>query len=100
MKNLTPHKFYHTSMALSSHSSEYVVIEKGVRLMEINTQITFVPGRLFPLLRLVCDMLRDFGYSPINAQFLELLCTDLKLLAVMQLIAFRIRGQEVNTCQK
>ena len=100
MKNLTPHKFYHTSMALSSHSSEYVVIEKGVRLMEINTQITFVPSRLFPLLRLVCDMLRDFGYSPINAQFLELLCTDLELLAVMQLIAFRIRGQEVNTCQK
>ncbi len=67
--------------------------------METNTQITFVPGRLFPLLWLVCDMLCDFGYSPINGQYLELLYTDLELLAVMQLIAFRIRGQEENTCQ-
>lgn len=50
--------------------------------METNTQITFVLSRLFPLLRLVCDTLCDFGYSPINAQFLELLCTDLELLAV------------------
>jgi len=46
-------------------------------------------------MRHVCD----FGYSPINGQYLELLYTDLELLAVMQLIAFRIRGQEENTCQ-
>ena len=68
--------------------------------METNSQITSVPGRLFRLLWLVCDMPCDLGYCPINTQLLELLYTDIELLVVMLLIALRIRGQEVNTCQK
>jgi hypothetical protein len=34
MKNSTAHKFYHTSMAVSSHSSETVTTEKGGDLNE------------------------------------------------------------------
>jgi hypothetical protein len=63
-------------------------------------QATFVPRELMPLVRLVRDMLWDLGYSSIHPEFLELLCHDLELLAVMQKIAFRIGGQEVNTCQQ
>lgn len=62
-------------------------------------QVTFVPRELMPLVRLVRDMLWDLGYSPINPDFMELLCSDVELLAVMQKIAFRVRGQEVKTCQ-
>ena len=67
---------------------------------EKQPQVTFVPRELLPLVRLVRNMLWDMGYSPINPDFLELLCHDLELLAVMQKIAFRLRGQEGNTCQK
>jgi len=67
---------------------------------EIQPQIVIVPRELLPLVRLVRDMLWDLGYSPIHPEFLELLCHDLEVLAVMQKIAFRVRGQEVNTCQK
>jgi len=68
--------------------------------LEIQPQIVIVPRELLPLVRLVRDMLWDLGYSPIHPEFLELLCRDLELLAVMQKIAFQIRGQEVNACQK
>jgi hypothetical protein len=63
-------------------------------------EVTFVPGGLLSLVRLVRDMLWDLGIAPIHPEFLELLCTDLELLAVMQKIAFRLRGQEVNLCQQ
>ena len=63
-------------------------------------QVTCVPGELMPLIRLVRDMLWELGYAPINPAFLELLCQDVELLAVMQKIAFRLCGQEGKPCQK
>ena len=67
---------------------------------EKQPQIVIVPCELLPLVRLVRNMLWDLGYSPIHPEFLELLCRDLELLAVMQKISFRVRGQEVHTCQR
>ncbi len=37
MKNSTAHKFYHKSMALSSHSSETVTTDKGGDVNEDTT---------------------------------------------------------------
>ena len=67
---------------------------------EMQPEVVFVPGKLMPLVRLVRDMLWDLGYSPINADFLELLCHDLELLAVMQKIAFRLAEREGRSCQE
>jgi alanine dehydrogenase len=64
--------------------------------MDKEVPIVVVPGPLFPLLRLVCDMLCDFGYNPISEEVIDLLCRDVELLAAMQRLAFRVlatRGQ-------
>ncbi len=66
----------------------------------IQPRIVVVPRELLPMVRLVRDVLWNLGYSPINLEFLELLCSDLELLAVMQRIALRLLGQGGETCQK
>src|SRR6266446_3884551 len=102
-------RFYHTSMALASsrarqqsHIQSHIKEIVSLRTMQqaIQPRIVVVPRELLPMVRLVRDVLWNLGYSPINLEFLELLCSDLELLAVMQRIALRLLGQGGETCQK
>jgi hypothetical protein len=73
-------------------------VQKEGDAMESETNVVFVPGRHWLLLRIIRDALNDCGYPGMSEELIDLLCRDVELLAAMQRLVFRAmsRSREVE----